>query len=291
MSKNYKLVASIHTAQIKSKGIIENVDPNISECIQTSSRKYKDGIITSTKINPNKSGGNVYKYSQFQDVFEEILKGTKIDNYTVARVDIRLDSFDAKHYKKYQKLHKYILSALAVTYSIQNTYLTLDLFTTEQRSIAIKNRRFEAEYYNKELQTYGTDLAKSRLELRSTSLNTKDILIVQEEWENRLAKARKNLDKVKQRFNNELEKIYKDNTNSKPTRFRNLTDFLIQYQDCFFDKAQLIDFLKRFPKDIKDPVIRAENHKKRYGLEYISNAQVDAAIQEIKRAIKYFFES
>ena len=66
---------------------------------------------------------------------------------------------------------------------------------------------------------------------------------------------------------------------------------LIQYQDCIFCKAQMIYLLSRFPDEVKNPVNRAENHKKRYGIEYFSKKDVQRAINEVKRATSEFFES
>ena len=64
--------------------------------------------------------------------------------------------------------------------------------------------------------------------------------------------------------------------------------YKIQYQDCIFCKAQMIDLLSRF-EEVKDPKQRAENHKKRYGIEYFSKKDVQAAINEVKRATREFF--
>ena len=80
--------------------------------------------------------------------------------------------------------------------------------------------------------------------------------------------------------------------NAHPTRFRSLTDFLIQYQDCIFCKAQMIDLLSRFEEVGADKAkTRAENHKKRYGIEYFSKKDIQRAIQEVKRATNEFFNS
>jgi len=92
-------------------------------------------------------------------------------------------------------------------------------------------------------------------------------------------KVLKNLDKVQQRYNDELEKLYKEDKNAYPCRFRSLTDFIIQYQDCIFTKKQMIDLLSRFD-EVKNPKTRAENHKKRYGIEYFSQKDVQMAMEE-----------
>ena len=52
----------------------------------------------------------------------------------------------------------------------------------------------------------------------------------------------------------------------------------------------MIELLSRFP-EVKDPKTRAENHKKRYGIEYFSQADVRTAIDEVKRAAREFFDN
>jgi len=52
----------------------------------------------------------------------------------------------------------------------------------------------------------------------------------------------------------------------------------------------MIDLLSRFEEVGKEKAkSRAENHKKRYGIEYFSQKDVERAINEIKRATLEFF--
>ena len=127
------------------------------------------------------------------------------------------------------------------------------------------------------------------MELRSKCLTSNDIEKQFHGWYTRLDKALKNLDKVHQRYNDELEKIYKEEKDAFPVKFRSLTDFLIQYQNCIFCKAQMIDLLSTFDA-VKNPETRAKNHKKRYGIEYFSKKDVEYAVAEIKRASEKFFK-
>ena len=96
------------------------------------------------------------------------------------------------------------------------------------------------------------------------------------------------MDLVHKRYNDELEYIYKSDKDAFPKRFRSLTDFLIQYQDCIFCRRQLIDLLSRFD-EVKDPATRAKKFKSRYGIEFFSAADVRAAVDEVKRATTEFF--
>ena len=85
----------------------------------------------------------------------------------------------------------------------------------------------------------------------------------------------------------ELARIYQEDKAAYPVKFRSLTDFLIQYQDCIFCHRQLVNLLELIGVD--NPESRARNHKKRYGIEYFSKSDLKKAVDEIKRATEKFF--
>ena len=287
---NYKLMGSIHTLSVKSDGVVEDVQPEVSDCIIASTHT-KNGTTTTSIINPNKLVGDVFTYSEFDTVLNTILAGSGIDKYTLIRADMRFDSYEPEHYRDYAKLNRYLISALAVTYKVDNCYCSENLFSQQQLSIAIKNKYFECENYDKAAESHGTDAASSRLEVRSKSWADNDLRReFVEHWFSRWDKAIRNLDQVHKRYNDELEKIYLAGRQAYPRKFRSLTDFLMQYQGCIFCKAQMIDLLSRFPEVGPEKArTRAENHKKRYGIEYFSRRDVAAAVEEVKRATLDFF--
>ena len=289
---DYNLTGSIHTLAIKSPGIVEDIQEEVSNCIIASSQT-KNGTTTTSIINVNKLMGDVFRYSEFETVFNTILAGAGIDEYNIVRADMRFDSYDKEHYRQYAKLNRYLISLLAVTYKVKNAYRTTNLFSQKQLSVAIKNKYFEIENYDKEAESEGADAAKSRLEERSKSWTDKDMKKeLTDGWVRRWDKALENIDAVHKAYNDALEQLYKEDKNAYPTRFRSLTDFLIQYQDCIFCKAQMIDLLSRFEEVGADKAkTRAENHKKRYGIEYFSKKDIQRAIQEVKRATNEFFNS
>ena len=290
--EDYNLTGSIHTLAIKSPGIVEDIQKEVSNCIIASSQT-KNGTTTTSIINVNKLSGDIYTYSEFETVLGTILAGAGIDDYNIVRADMRFDSYDREHYRQYAKLNRYLISLLAVTYKVKNAYRTTNLFSQKQLSVAIKNKYFEIENYDKDAESDGADAAKSRLEERSKSWEDKDLKKeFTEGWFRRWDKALENIDKVHKAYNDALERLYKEDKNAYPTRFRSLTDFLIQYQDCIFCKAQMIDLLSRFDEVGADKAkTRAENHKKRYGIEYFSKKDIQKAIKEVKRATNEFFNS
>lgn len=287
----YNLTGSIHTLAVKSPGIVQDIMDEVSNCIVSNSQT-NNGCTTTSIINPNKLVGNVYKFSDFETVLGTILAGAGINDYSMVRADLRFDSYDEKHYKDYAKLNRYLISALAVTYSVTNCYKSTNLFSERQLSIAIKNKYFECENYDKNAESGGKDAAMSRLEERSKAWTDNDIKKeFTEGWFRRWDKAIKNLSEVQKRYNDELEKIYKEDKNAYPCRFTSLREFIMQYQDCIFCKTQMIDLLNRLEGECTNPITYAENYKKRYGIEYFSQKDVERAIDEVKRATKVFFET
>ena len=97
---------------------------------------------------------------------------------------------------------------------------------------------------------------------------------------------------VHRKYNIELERIYLEDRYSDPVKFRGLTDFLIQYQNCIFCKRQMVELLSKIGiGGAEKAATRAKNHKYRYGIEYYSEKDVRKAVDEIKRSTEAFFNS
>lgn len=290
--KNYTLTGSIHTVAVKSQGAIEDVQKEVGDCITASVHPGRKGsdVSTTSIVNPNKLFGDLYSFDECCTAVQTILAGAGIDDYQVIRADMRFDSPDLDHYREFQKLNRYLISALAVAYKVKNAYCSVNLFSQKQLSVAVKNKYFEIENYDKAAESHGKDPAASRLEIRSKCFNDQDLRKeFLERWPKRLDKAIKHLEEVQGAYNDALEDLYREGLGADEVRFRSMTDFLLQYQDCIFCKRQLIEFLSRFPDQIKNPVSYAENFKKRYKIEYFSESDVRYAVQEITRAAGEFF--
>lgn len=306
---NYQLTGSIHTLQIKSSDIPE-IPTELQECISSSTRKKHGMIEAISIINPNKLLGDCFSFTEFEDCFTSILEECGVTDYSIMRVDLRLDSYDSEHYRLYSKLHKYLLSCLAVTYKVRNVYKTENLFSNQLLSMAIKNEYIQCECYNREEKSKLTEnhaeKAKSRLEERTMPKSWRMIASKKFEnksesniedmrrefvntWSDRWKKAiaTANIEAVWSKYNGELARIYQEDKTAYPVKFRSLTDFLIQYQDCIFCHRQLVNLLELIGVDNAES--RARNHKKRYGIEYFSKSDLKKAVEEIKRATEKFF--
>ena len=167
--KNYTLTAGIHTVAVKSQGAVDDVQSEVEQCITASVHPGRKGsdMSTTSIINPNKLFGDLYSFDECCTAVQTILAGAGIDDYQVIRADMRFDSPDLNHYREFQKLNRYLISALAVAYKVKNAYCSVNLFSQKQLSVAVKNKYFEIENYDKAAESHGKDPAASRFEIRS----------------------------------------------------------------------------------------------------------------------------
>lgn len=166
----------------------------------------------------------------------------------------------------------------------------MQLFSQKQLSVAIKNKYMECENYDKEAQSHGQDEAACRLEVRSKALHVKDLWHeFMEHWFARWDKAFECYEQTYRKYNQELICIYRNGKNAFPKEFLSLTDFLIKYQNCIFCKEQMVELIE-MTGEVKNPEIRVKNHKNRYGCEFFSEKDIQAAISEIKRATTQYFD-
>lgn len=124
---NYQLTGSIHTLSLISLPVTD-IDESISPCFDTLSSREN---LSYSKINANKLVGDLFSYDEFKTAFDTILGGAGIESYSLSRFDMRFDSFDPEHYRDYAKLNRYLISALAVTYNVQNCYNDTEIYRKE----------------------------------------------------------------------------------------------------------------------------------------------------------------
>lgn len=236
--------------------------------------------------------GDLLTYDEYQGAMDTILSDCGIHDFRMIRADLRLDSYDPEHYKAFAKLNRYLISSIANVRNVHNTYKSVDLFSEEQLSIAIKTRDFQIENYDKIAESNGTDMAAARLEERTISRDGKiDIeKSFTVDWFNLWDEAttRQSLKAIERRYNDAMEKEYFRDKNAWPVKFCTLREFLSRNQERIFTRRQMIDLVSRIGES-KDPEEYVKKYKKRYGIEFFSYTDVQYAVNEIKRATLAFF--
>lgn len=282
----YKLTAGIHTISIQTEEQA-NAELKKTSAAVKSIKYNKQTKKTNIILNLNKIDGFIYSYDEFVEKLSTVLEELGIDACKIIRVDMCFDSYDAEHYHKYAKLNRLIISMFAQAYSIDNRYRTNDLFTNKQLSIAVKlPNAFQIENYDKERESKGKDIAKSRFEIRSLRMADKAI---EEEfitvWNERFENTYKYYFETLARYNNELVKIYKaEHERGNPVKW---STFFQMYENCIFTREQAINLLSMMGETSCEE--KYKYFKKKYKLETYSKTMVSAAVREILRARNTYF--
>lgn len=143
---DYWHTGGIHTLSIVVPGTIQAATQAAQDCISVSIRANKNGEIESfVTINPNKYQGDIFKFSEFEEIMETILNECGITEYRFIRTDLRMDNYSPRQYELYSKLNRYLLMAVMIAYGIKNKYFSGDLLTLKQLTQVIKGRDFEIE--------------------------------------------------------------------------------------------------------------------------------------------------
>lgn len=307
---DYWHTGGIHTLSIVVPGTVQATTQAAQDCIAVTIRTTKDGEIESlVTINPNKYHGDIFRFSEFKETMEAILNECGITEYRFIRTDLRMDNYAPRQYELYSKLNRYLLMAVMIAYGIKNKYFSGDLLTLKQLTQVIKGRDFEIENYDRAAKSRQTEnhaeLAQYRLEIRTMPSGWRKIYAADNdkssnmellkadllgEWFQRFDAALSNLDKVQEAYNEILEKEWSVAKDAMPVQFGSITEFVRRYQGVIFTRKQLIDLYQHIDDSGADPVQKANNYKKRYGIEFFSKADMQAAVQEIKRCIEHFCE-
>lgn len=288
---NYHLLAGIHTISIKTPEPL--IVPKVYQKVVTSvTHNSQENPIYTSKLNLNKLTLDIYEYSYFQEQLQMLLDSAGITEYRIVRADFRFDMFEPDEYARFAKIHRYLISLLATQYQVTNAYRTVNLFSQKQLSVAIKNKYFECENYDKAAESNKSDAAAGRLEIRSKSLRTSDLQkVFMEEWFNRWDKSLSCIEEMSAKYNTELKKIYKKGKEKSLTGFRSLTDFLIQYESCIFSREQMVNLISLVDTSVRNPSKRVSNFKQKYGTDFYTEKDIKYVVNEIKRATAQYFSS
>lgn len=291
--------AGIHTISGTSQKEVERIDATIEPCIKSCSQRKvrgQDASETYLQMNLNKHTGEnvlITRFSEFDNVLEAVLDGVglKKEDFTISRADMSFNSNNEQDYHLYQKLHRLLICCLADAYSFKNCYQTYDLWSYKSLNVAIRNDEYEAENYDKEAESNGKSEIKNRLELRSKRMKNSTLQKeFMEKWFVKLDKAITRFEDVQQRYNMELERLYKEDLErpKKHRRYYNLTAFLLQYQECIFCTKQMVDLLSRFD-EVKNPESRAKAFKRTHSIEYFSKSDLGYITDVLKKkTVEYF---
>lgn len=272
MYKKFSLIANIHTLEIRTNEKL-NVSAKlrgyaikhpeeaeaINRCIDgkfTRGNQNAEKIGTYFILNLNKYDGEIYFFSEFLERLRTIEEVLHIQGqYKITRADLKFDSSDPDFYEKNKKIVRLLMALIADSMNVRNYWRAEDGATLEQRSLRINTCCWDLEYYNKAIESNGTNNARARLELRlMDSQNGFDDL--GKAFEARMNEfhgemigetGRFDVQRVLEKTNEELLKYWRTG------RYSTIQRFLMQerYNEVLFTRGQLLPLLDKMKPSIK----------------------------------------
>ena len=293
---NYKLTGSIHTLNIQVPGRVtvpvEMRQDGTAKVVYTPPKDRAKDLNTHIKINPNAMNGDLFSFGEYERSIQEIISKLDIHEYRLSRADLRLDSLQEGFFQNFWKLHRYLISGLALEYGVRNRYKTEDLISDDKLSLSVKGRGFQIEFYDKQAETNGSDIVMARLEERSLARGEASLSDLAfefgEAWKERWRAALQKLDYVQKVYNTYMHRHYREKVLAHGMK---VNEFLLLNAENFFTRGQMVQFLTEVG-NVDNPQRVVKNFKDRYSdkcnLEFYSKADCKHAVDEINRATDAF---
>ena len=282
--KSNKIKANIHTiAILTNKAFPENI-----------------GGITNMRFIPNEKTGeikflskiNIKEYfnervinlSDYKEKLNIILEQYEIDQYNISRVDFNFDC-EENNYNEMMKINKLIILLLSLKYNIKKRYQSFEPLTYDNLTIRIQSEYYEAENYNKEIESNSMDEAKNRFELRSKALAKRNKSIEQllTEWCYKLDSVMLSYVDLQNKANESLFVKWKS---EKGKEVKSVSEFIRKYQQNFYTVKQLVEFYKLIGAN--NPAQSAYNFNSKNDIEYISISDLNIYINVLKKSAEKF---
>ena len=166
------------------------------------------------KINPNKYAmkGKYVRTESLEQVLivlSEFVKELNIDitDISIFRIDIAADFNNS--YKEDFKLWLYIFELLTIG-KVGSKWYNINLDTYRPNNIRYKGNKLAIAFYDKEDESKGKDIYKSRLELRYSKIENSDINKIFKKYKKNIKSIDKNVAATEKHIANKLFKLYKE---------------------------------------------------------------------------------
>lgn len=284
--KKHNFYAIIHTVQIsvpidKEKELPIPNAPYVNTHYEVRNRMY-------VVINPNKYKGEIYKLSEFNEVFSLILEELEITDYNINRIDVAFNTEIA--FEECYKLNSYLNNLDATRTNAVNHYYTDD-YKMNKRSIKICTKGYELEIYNKQLESNGRDKANTRIEFRFKNRRKFTAENAIKTIKKILTDLPKYTDEMNENMTNALYERYLIETNdSNDGRITSFTEFVTRYYFMFFNTKILFSVYKKCLTG-RDSSWFYKFTKSGHTLKLYSKSEMQAYINELKKALELFYKS
>ncbi len=270
---NFDLVAAhIDTLELTSPTYIIGTYEFLSH--DTSRRMTTDDGQTEKykyRINPEKTMIDTSTIGGYKNAMAHIMAVTAFTNPVKTRIDFAFD-FYGEDYERTSKANKLLLLLIAEKYEVKNRYQCIDMLTTDQKTLCIKNKYIEVEAYNKAIQE-PSGCIPCRVEFRSKALyddedeDNKELRELNK-WFVRLGSVTTadNFNTVIAKLNEHIiERYHKE----KASRNFNDMAFLYKYEDFIFTTKQIKELFSAMGYTRTDK--KLGKYRKEYkGVEFFS---------------------
>ena len=294
--KNNETQIGIHTGNGTTKEIVDMDQAskfNLIENCNIRKVRNEDGFETYMRVNPNRNNkGYIFtKYTEFQNVMQNLFEELGVSEFEWKRVDLSFNTLDNKYFINYTKLNRLLIACLANSTNDYNTYDTKGFWNGKSKSLATKNQYREIEFYDKSDESKGKSPYCSRLEFRSMRMRSSIEHEFLEVWFQRLDNAAKEFESVQERFNQNLAGIYlEDLAKKKQEReFMCINSFLITKREYIFTGNQMKKLLMMIGLTEEKAKNKANNLKKIRTIEYFKQEDLKIIIADIKAKISEYF--
>lgn len=244
-------------------------------------------LLHGMRVNPNKylfdDSGYIDNYSQFANTIDEMLLNRGITDYTIQRLDFRIDNYN-NNFDELYKLNNIVINLLSMAMGIKNCYKSLK--NDIPHNIVARGNRQEIECYNR-IEKDGNGLTKTRIELRRTfpyfqAIKKTDIHTIYGDWLSY--------------FNSKLMPIYYrqfqaiqndrivDNHRQDPKATHNIIDLISKNQDYICTSKQMGELCNKLNLAKNSAYV----YKNRLHIEYYKYVDIERYLNNIITALHGF---
>ena len=252
--------------------------------------KYTGEILQGARVNPNKylfdDNEYITGYRQFINTVDKMLLERGITEYSIQRLDFRIDNYNNTFDELY-KLNNIIINLLSMAMGIDNCYKSLK--NDIPHNIVARSNRQEVECYNR-IAKDENGLTKTRIELRRKFphfqlISKIDIQNIYDEWKKCFYSKLMPIyyRQFQSMQNNRILQSYRQAQRTP----HNIIDLISKNQDYICTSRQMNELcsMLNLAKDV------AYTYKNRLHIEYYKYTDIERYIDSIITALKLFFTS
>ena len=191
-------------------------------------------------INPNnypqKRDDGIRDFESFKEALGVILAKYNITEYTLHRVDVAVNM--TIDYNECYKINAYLSNLDGARIGTKNHFYSND-FEMNHRNLLVKTTPYCSEFYNKKVESNGSNYANTRLEFRYVGVKGLSLESAVEQTVINLSRMlnSRNIKAVTERLTADLSAQYLKER--KARTIKTFTEFICKYSDFIFNKSIL----------------------------------------------------